>query len=94
MVSRSTTLNLEFFFHREGPNLAALDAPITEEEVWQTIKSLPADKALGPDGYTSRFYKSCWPLIKADFMAAIITLQQGGARKLWLLNSAYLTVIP
>lgn len=27
-------------------------------------------------------------------MAAIITLQQGDARKLWLLNSAYLTLIP
>jgi hypothetical protein len=41
-----------------------------------------------------RFYKSCWPVIKADFMAAIISLQQGDSRKLWLLNSAYLTLIP
>jgi hypothetical protein len=27
-------------------------------------------------------------------MAAVITLQQGNAQKLWLLNSAYLTLIP
>ena len=27
-------------------------------------------------------------------MAAILTLQQGDSRKLWLLNSAYLTLIP
>ncbi|WVZ78922.1 LOW QUALITY PROTEIN: hypothetical protein U9M48_026563 [Paspalum notatum var. saurae] len=92
-VQRASTLNLDFF-HREGIDLSALDAPITEEEVWLTIKDLPSDRAPGPDGYTGRFYKSCWQIIKTDFMAAIITLQQGDARKLWLLNSAYLTLIP
>lgn len=71
----------------------SLDEPITEE-VWQTIKNLPADKAPGPDGYTGRFYKSCWQIIKPDLMAAILTLQQGDAGKLSLLNSAYLTLIP
>lgn len=92
-MTRSSTLNLDFF-HWEGLDLTALDEPITEDEVWQTIKGLPADKAPGPDGYTGHFYNSCWPLIKADFMAAIITLQQGDSRKLWLLNSAFLTLIP
>lgn len=87
-VPRSSTLNLEFF-HQEGLDLTAQDQHITEEEVWQTTKSLLADKAPGP----GRFYKSCWHLIKAYIMAAIITLQQGNARKLWLLNSAYLTLI-
>lgn len=48
-MTRSSTLDLDFF-HRAGIDLAALDEPITEEEVWQTIKSLPAEKALGPDG--------------------------------------------
>lgn len=90
---RPSTLNLDFF-HREGTDLSPLEAPITEEEVWETIKSLPSDRAPGPDGYTGRFYKSCWSLIKSGFMAAIITLQQGNASKLWLLNSAYLTLIP
>lgn len=56
-VTRSSTLDLEFF-HREGLDLAAIDEPITEDEVWQTIRTLPADRALGPDGYTGRFYKS------------------------------------
>lgn len=71
-----------------------LDNPITEEEVWDTIKRLPADKAPGPDGYTGKFYKSCWEIIKADIMAAIITLHQGNARGLGLLNAAYITLIP
>lgn len=75
-------------------DLAALDDPISEDEVWQTIKGLPANRAPGPDGYTGRFYKSCWEIIKSDLMAAIITLTQGDTGKLWLLNSAYLTLIP
>ena len=37
---------------------------------------------------------TCWPIIKTDFLAAILTLQQGDDRKLELLNSAYLTLIP
>jgi hypothetical protein len=54
----------------------------------------PADKVPGPDGYTGRFYKACWSVIKSDFMAAILTLQQGDARGLGLLNAAYITLIP
>jgi hypothetical protein len=74
--------------------LTTLEQPILEDEVWATINSLPADRAPGPDGYMGRFYKSCWPVIKSDFMAAVLSLQQGDSRKLWLLNSAYLTLIP
>ena len=62
-------------------------------QVWDTVKALPADRAPGPDGFIGRFYKACWQIIRSDFMAAIITLQHGDDRKLWLLNSAYLTLI-
>jgi hypothetical protein len=89
----STSLKLEFF-HTQNLLLLDLDEPISESEIWETIKDLPADQALGPDGYTSRFYKACWPIIKSDFMAAILTLHQGDARKLWMVNSAYITLIP
>jgi hypothetical protein len=37
-MARSSTLDLDFF-HREGLDLSALDQPITEEEVWNTICS-------------------------------------------------------
>jgi hypothetical protein len=87
-INRSSTLDLNFF-HREGMDLSALEAQILEDEVWETIKALPT----GLDGYTGRFYKYCWTVIKVDFMEAILTLQQDDSRKLWLLNSAYLTLI-
>lgn len=91
-LPRTSSLDLNFF-HRNGMDLTPLDSPITEE-VWATIQTLPTDRAPGPDGFTGRFYKACWQVIKTDFMAAIITLQQGDDRKLWLLNSAYITLIP
>jgi len=74
-------------------DLADLELPITEAEVWATIKGLPLDKAPGPDGYTRRFYKSCWPIIKGDIMAAICNLQRGNFRNFPLLNSALITLI-
>jgi hypothetical protein len=85
--SRNCSLNLGFF-HQHGADLSTLDQPISEEEVWDSVKSMSADRAPGPDGYTGQFYKSCWNIIKADFMAAIMTLFQGDDMKLWLLNSA------
>jgi hypothetical protein len=69
---RSASLNLEFFHTQK---LELLDhEPISESEIWETFKDLPAYQAPGPDGYTSRFYKACWPIIKSDFMAAVLTL--------------------
>jgi hypothetical protein len=91
--TRSVSLDLTAF-HRAGLELTALDAPFSEEEIWATIKSLPADRAPRPDGFTGRFYMSCWPIIKSDFMAALVSLHQGDSRRLELLNSAYLTLIP
>lgn len=67
---------------------------ITKEEVWATIKALPSDKAPGPDGYTGRFFKTAWPVIKVDFMAAVSRLMKGDVARLHLLNSAYITLIP
>ncbi|WVZ92630.1 LOW QUALITY PROTEIN: hypothetical protein U9M48_038679, partial [Paspalum notatum var. saurae] len=69
-AERNCTLNMQNFC-QEGRDLSALDLFFSEDEVWAAIKSLPADKAPGPDGYTGRFYKSYWSIIKGDLMAAL-----------------------
>jgi hypothetical protein len=88
---RALALNLQAF-HRPDLDLGELDAFIMEEEVWNTIKLMPLDKASGPDGLTERFFKVAWQIIKVDFMAAISRLMQGDVSRLHLLNSAYITL--
>lgn len=45
--TRDHTLNLDFLGIQQH-DLAALDASITEEEVWGVIKKMPSDKAPAP----------------------------------------------
>jgi hypothetical protein len=75
-------------------DLHMLDAPISEEEVWNTIRLLPFDKAPGLDGFTGRFYKVCWPIIKEDIMDAASAVWRRDFRNLRLLNSTYVTLLP
>jgi hypothetical protein len=72
-------------------DLAALDLPFLEKEVWETIKLLPSDKAPGPDGFTWGFYKACWSIIKVDIMAAVWSRRFAQFDRL---NTAYITLIP
>jgi hypothetical protein len=57
--------------HRDVVDLSALDSPFLEKEVRDTVAGLPSDKAPGPDGFTGRFYKTCWNIIKDDLLAAL-----------------------
>lgn len=84
--SREFSLDLQSF-HQPAMDLFELDQIITEEEIWATVKSLPADKAPGPDGYTGKFYKVSWQVIKADFMAAVSRIMQGDVSTLTRLTS-------
>jgi exonuclease III len=92
-VTRERTINLEelgILAH----NLTELDTPFSEEEVWNTIKQMPSDKAPGPDGFTGRFYKTCWPIIKEDIMAAISAVWSRKLVNFGILNSAYVILLP
>ena len=62
---REYTINL-FELEIISHDFADLELPFSEEEVWNTIKMLPSDKAPGPDGFTGRFYKACWPIIMSS----------------------------
>ncbi|XP_073366378.1 uncharacterized protein [Aegilops tauschii subsp. strangulata] len=48
-----------------------LDAIYTEEEVYSVIKSMPSERAPGPDGFIGLFFHRDWSIIKDDIMAAI-----------------------
>lgn len=49
--------------HRER-----LVLPVAEEEVKQAVWSIGGDKAPGPDGFRSQFYKDCWDIINMTYL--------------------------
>ena len=70
-----------------------LSAPITMNEVKEALALMKPDSAPGPDGFTSRFFTSCWPIIKIDLLKMIRHSQKvnklGGSTK-----SSFLALIP
>ena len=54
-----------------------LEAPISEEEIKKAIWSLHPDKSPGSDGFTIRFYRLCWKLIKKDLLHLISWMSKG-----------------
>jgi hypothetical protein len=52
------------------------------------------DKAPGPDGFTGRFYASCWPIIKEDVMEAFRALWGGDCKGLHVANQALISLLP
>jgi len=74
-------------------DMSELELPFTEDEVWRTIQQLPSDKAPGLDGYTGRFYKPCWAIIKEDIMVAISAVWSRKMVNFGTLNSAYITLL-
>jgi hypothetical protein len=46
-------------------------APVSNEAIKETLFSIGNDKALGPDGYSSLFFKKSWDIVGADFYAAV-----------------------
>jgi hypothetical protein len=89
---RDTTIDLDAL-GVPSHDLPALDTPFSEE-VWETVKHLLADKAPGPNGFTCRFYKSCWSIIKTDVMATISCVWAQKFMNMGPLNSAFIILIP
>jgi hypothetical protein len=74
-------------------DFAQLDVMFSEQEVWETIASLPSDKAPGPDGFTGLFYKHAWLIIKDDIMRAFNAFWSGDFRSFNLLNEAFMILL-
>jgi len=66
---------------------------VSIREIKKALFSMDPDKAPGPDGFTARFYVSCWDIIKRDLYRMIkksqICSKLGGST-----NSSFLALIP
>lgn len=78
----------------ESFDLTELEAPFSEDEIWSAVKSLPAGKAPGPDGFTSEFLRACWDIIKHDICNAFDKFYSMNGRGFQKLNEALLTLLP
>jgi mannosylglycoprotein endo-beta-mannosidase len=91
--NREHGINLEAL-NIQAANLEDLEAIFTEEEVWQVIKDMPADRAPGPDAFIGAFYQRAWPVIKTDIMRGLLKLGVGDGRGFARLNRAIITLVP
>ena len=71
-----------------------LDIPFTAAEIWAAIKDSPTEKAPGPDGFTGMFYRSCWPIIRSDIVAAFGHVYRLAAGDFAPLNRASICLLP
>ncbi|KAL0297822.1 UNVERIFIED_CONTAM: Retrovirus-related Pol polyprotein from type-2 retrotransposable element R2DM [Sesamum angustifolium] len=65
----------------------------TREEVKDAFFDIAEDKAPGPDGYSSGFYKAAWPVIGDEVVKAILEFFTTG-RLLKQVNTTLLALIP
>ncbi|KAL0444661.1 UNVERIFIED_CONTAM: hypothetical protein Slati_2188800 [Sesamum latifolium] len=66
---------------------------VTPDEVKQTVFDIAEDKAPGPDGYSSGFFKAAWPVIGKEVTQAILDFFTTG-RLLKQVNATLLSLIP
>ncbi|GKD24679.1 hypothetical protein Tco_1230893, partial [Tanacetum coccineum] len=66
---------------------------INDEEIKITLFDIDDDKAPGPDGYTSKFYKKAWDVVKCEFCAAIKEFFLTG-KLLGEVNATLISLVP
>ncbi|CAH9051380.1 unnamed protein product [Cuscuta epithymum] len=74
--SHVDTLDLDHSVLSIGPLIepAAHDgllAPITDKEIKDALFDIGDDKALGPDGFSSAFFKANWSIVEKDMVRVI-----------------------
>ncbi|KAK4384423.1 hypothetical protein Sango_3062400 [Sesamum angolense] len=71
----------------------ALVQSVSREEIKDAFFDIAEDKAPGPDGYSSGFYKAAWPVIGEEMIKAILEFFTTG-RLLKQVNTTILALIP
>ncbi|KAL0294828.1 UNVERIFIED_CONTAM: hypothetical protein Sangu_3209400 [Sesamum angustifolium] len=78
---------------QEDEESQALVQSVTREEIKDAFFDIAEDKAPGPDGYSSGFYKAAWPVIGEEMIKAILEFFTTG-RLLKQVNTTILALIP
>ncbi|KAL2235307.1 UNVERIFIED_CONTAM: hypothetical protein Sindi_1262900 [Sesamum indicum] len=71
----------------------ALLLPFIPADVKQAVFDIDEDKAPGPDGYSSGFFKAAWPIVGQEVTSAVLDFFSTG-RLLKQINTTLLTLIP
>ncbi|KAK4384069.1 Transposon TX1 uncharacterized protein [Sesamum angolense] len=71
----------------------AIIRPVTIDEVKTAFFNIEEDKAPGPDGFSSGFFKAAWPVVGGEVSIAIMDFFKTG-RLLKQVNATLLTLIP
>ncbi|KAL2251937.1 UNVERIFIED_CONTAM: hypothetical protein Sindi_2316000 [Sesamum indicum] len=67
--------------------------PFTPADVKQAVFDIAEDKAPGPDGYSSGFFKDSWPIVGQEVSSAVLDFFSTG-RLLKQINTMLLALIP
>ncbi|XP_011100855.1 uncharacterized protein LOC105178968 [Sesamum indicum] len=67
--------------------------PISADDVKQAMFDIADDKAPGPDGYSSRFFKAAWPVVGEEVTRAVLDFFSTG-KLLKQIKSTILALIP
>ena len=81
------------FSKLKSQEAAILELPFLEEEVVHALHELNGEKASGPDGYTTAFWKFSWDTIKDEVMTAFKDFFSTG-KFVKGLNSIFIVMVP
>ncbi|GFZ07066.1 hypothetical protein Acr_19g0000030 [Actinidia rufa] len=77
----------------DGSSTTSIQQPVLDKEIKSALFSIGDDKAPGPDGYSSCFFKSAWSIVGPDVCAAVKEFFVSG-KILKQLNHAVIALVP
>ena len=92
LFSRTHRMDLSLL-NLPTPDLKDQARPFTAEEIAAAVHDTPSDRAPGPDGFTTAFFKSSWEIISDDFLAAFRSLWALDFRGFHDLNTATMVLL-
>jgi hypothetical protein len=70
-----------------------LEREFEEHEVWEVVRGLNGDKALGSDGFAMNFFQKCWEVVKKDILVVFLEFH---SQRLFekSFNATFVSLIP